>query len=224
MKLGLVIADDMEFAPVEQKSKLYNGQSFNLCGDKAVKFETVCGNIIVAVLCGTGKVNAAGATAALICKERPDCIINLGLSGAIKGVYKNDIVICDKLLEHDFDLSPLGYEVGVKPQKTYIYEADKDLFERFTNKFSAIKPCTFVTGDMFVSSKEKKDYIIDKFGGGCCDMESAAVASVCYKMAVPFVSIRKLSDDADDNAPDTYRESNNLKEDVLINMIISLFG
>jgi len=224
MKLGLVIADDMEFAPIEQKSKLYNGETFTLGGDKAVKFETVCGNIIVAVLCGTGKVNAAGATATLICKERPDCIINLGLSGAIKGVYKNDIVICDKLLEHDFDLSPLGYEVGVKPQKTYIYEADKDLFERFTNKFSVIKPCTFVTGDMFVSSKEKKEYIINKFGGGCCDMESAAVASVCYKMEVPFISIRKLSDDADEEAADTYRESNNLKEDVLINMILSLFG
>jgi len=224
MKLGLVIADDMEFAPIEQKSKLYNGETFTLGGDKAVKFETVCGNIIVAVLCGTGKVNAAGATATLICKERPDCIINLGLSGAIKGVYKNDIVICDKLLEHDFDLSPLGYEVGVKPQKTYVYEADKDLFDRFTNKFSAIKPCTFVTGDMFVSSKEKKEYIINKFGGGCCDMESAAVASVCYKMEVPFISIRKLSDDADEEAADTYRESNNLKEDVLINMILSLFG
>lgn len=224
MKLGLVIADDMEFAPVEQKSKLYNGETFTLGGDKAVKFETVCGNIIVAVLCGTGKVNAAGATATLICKERPDCIINLGLSGAIKGVYKNDIVICDKLLEHDFDLSPLGYEVGVKPQKTYIYEADKDLFDKFTSKFSVIKPCTFVTGDMFVSSKEKKEYIINKFGGGCCDMESAAVASVCYKMEVPFISIRKLSDDADEEAADTYRESNNLKEDVLINMIISLFG
>ena len=224
MKLGLVIADDMEFAPVVEKSKLYNGETFNLCGDKAVKFETVCGNIIVAVLCGTGKVNAAGATAALICKERPDCIINIGLSGAIKGVYKNDLVICEKLLEHDFDLTPLGYDLGVKPQKTYIYEPDKDLFDKFVNKFSALKPCVFVTGDMFVSSKEKKDYIIDKFNGGCCDMESAAVASVCFKMEVPFVSLRKLSDDADDNAADTYRESNNLKEDVLINMILSLFG
>ncbi len=224
MKLGLVIADDMEFAPVVEKSKLYNGETFNLCGDKAVKFETVCGNIIVAVLCGTGKVNAAGATAALICKERPDCILNIGLSGAIKGVYKNDLVICEKLLEHDFDLTPLGYELGVKPQKTYIYEPDKDLFDKFVNKFSALKPCVFVTGDMFVSSKEKKDYIIDKFNGGCCDMESAAVASVCFKMEVPFVSLRKLSDDADDNAADTYRESNNLKEDVLINMILSLFG
>ena len=77
---------------------------------------------------------------------------------------------------------------------------------------------------MFVSSKEKKDYIINKFGGGCCDMESAAVASVCYKMEMPFISIRKLSDDADEQAADTYRESNNLKEDVLINMILSLFG
>ncbi|MEE1002444.1 MAG: 5'-methylthioadenosine/S-adenosylhomocysteine nucleosidase [Acutalibacteraceae bacterium] len=224
MKIGLVIADDMEFEPVAEKSKLYNGESYNICGDRAVSFETVCGNKIVAVLCGTGKVNAAGATAALICKEKPDCIINIGLSGAIKGVYKNDIVIGTKFLEHDFDLTPLGYEVGVKPQHKYIYEPDSELFKRFCEKFSKIKPCVFVTGDMFVSSKEKKDFIIEKFDGGCCDMESAAVASVCYKMEVSFLSLRKLSDDADESAADIYRESNNLKEDVLINMIISLFG
>ncbi len=224
MKIGLVIADDMEFAPVVEKAKLYNGKTYEICGDKAVSFETMCGNQIVAVLCGTGKVNAAGATAALICKEKTDCIINFGLSGAIKGVYKNDIVICEKLLEHDFDLSPLGYEVGVKPQPVYIYEPDKDLFEKFVNKYTSIKPCVFVTGDMFVSAKDKKDYIIEKFNGGCCDMESAAVASVCYKMNMPFVSIRKLSDDADDTAADTYRETNNLKEDVLINMVLSVFG
>ena len=224
MKIGLIIADDMEFEPIAEKCRIYNGESFNLCGDRAVSFETVCGNKIVAVLCGTGKVNAAGATAALICKEKPDCIINFGLSGAIKGVYKNDIVIGTKFLEHDFDLTPLGYEVGVKPQPVYIFESDKALFERFTSKFSKLKPCVFVTGDMFVSSTEKKEYIINKFDGGCCDMESAAVASVCYKMEVPFLSLRKLSDDADESAADTYRESNELKEDVLINMVISLFG
>ncbi len=224
MKIGLVIADDMEFAPVVEKCKLYNGEQYNICGDKAVSFETVCGNKIVAILCGTGKVNAAGATAALICKEKPDCIINIGLSGAIKGVYKNDIVIGTNFLEHDFDLTPLGYEVGVKPQPKYVFEPDVDLFERFTAKFSKLKPCVFVTGDMFVSSTEKKEYFINKFNGGCCDMESAAVASVCYKMEVPFLSLRKLSDDADESAANTYRESNELKEDVLINMIISLFG
>ena len=143
MKIGLVIADDMEFEPIAEKCRIYNGESFNLCGDRAVSFETVCGNKIVAVLCGTGKVNAAGATAALICKEKPDCIINFGLSGAIKGVYKNDIVIGTKFLEHDFDLTPLGYEVGVKPQPVYIFEPDKALFERFTSKFSKLKPLNF---------------------------------------------------------------------------------
>lgn len=224
MKIGLVIADDMEFEPAAEKCKIYNGENYKICGDRAVCFETVCGNKITAVLCGTGKVNAAGATAALICKEKPDCIINIGLSGAIKGVYKNDIVIGTKYLEHDFDLSGLGYEIGVKPQQTYIYEPDRELFEKFTAKFSKIKPCVCVTGDMFVSSKEKKDFIIDKFDGGCCDMESAAVASVCYKMEVPFVALRILSDDADEEAAETYRESNNLKKDTLINMIISLFG
>lgn len=224
MKIGLVIADNMEFEPVVEKCKLYGGESYYICGDRAVSFETICGNKIVAILCGTGKVNAAGATAALICKERPDCILNIGLSGAIKGVYKNDIVIGEKFLEHDFDLTPLGYEVGVKPQPKYIFEPDEELFNRFTSKFSKIKPCVFVTGDMFVSSTEKKEFIINKWGGGCCDMESAAVASVCYKMEMPFLSLRKLSDDADESAAGTYRESNNLKEDVLINMIISLFG
>lgn len=224
MKIGLVIADDSEFAPILEKSRTYCGTEFNICSDKAVKFETFKGNIIVAVLCGTGKVNAAGATAALICKEKPDCIINFGLSGAIKDVYKNDIVIGTQFVEHDFDLTGLGYELGVKPQLKYIYQPDKDLFDRFMSKFSFLKPANCVTGDMFVSTKDKKDYIIEKFGGGCCDMESAAIASVCYKMDVPFLSFRKISDDADESAKASYRKLNKLKEDILINMVLTLFG
>lgn len=224
MKIGLVIADDLEFSPIEEKSKMYSGKEFSLCGDKAVSFETFKGNKIVAVLCGTGKVNAAGATAALICNEKPDCVINFGLSGAIKDVYKNDIVIGTEFVEHDFDLTPLGYDLGVKPQPKYIYQPDKELYEGFTDKYSFLKPCVFVTGDMFVSSTEKKEYIVKKFNGGCCDMESAAVASVCYKMQMPFLSIRKLSDDADESAAKEYRTANKLEEDVLINMIISFFG
>ena len=77
---------------------------------------------------------------------------------------------------------------------------------------------------IIIEPNEKKDFIIKNFGGGCCDMDSAAVASVCYKCEVPFVSFRKLSDDADDTAKDTYRKINKLKEDVLIKMVISLFG
>lgn len=224
MKIGLVIADNLEFDPIVNISKMYNGTSFSICGDRALKFETFGGNVIIAVLCGVGKVNAAGATASLICKEKPDCIINFGLSGAISGVYKDELVIGTKFIEHDFDLTPLGYKPGEKSQRVSFYEPDKELYEKFTKKFSSLNPCVFVTGDMFVSSNEKKDFIIKNFGGGCCDMESAAVASVCYKCEVPFVSFRKLSDDADDTAKDTYRKINKLKEDVLIKMVISLFG
>ena len=224
MKIGLVIADDLEFAPIAEKCNAFGGKRYTIGGDKALSFETPLGNIIVAVLCGVGKVNAAGATSALVCLEHPDCIINFGLSGAIKGVYKNDIVIGTRFLEHDFDLTPLGYEIGEKSQPVSSYVPDTALFEKFTNKFKNIKPCVFVTGDMFVSSTEKKNFIIDKFDGGCCDMESAAIASVCYKTGVPFLSLRKLSDDADENAKDSYRQTNSLAEDILINMVIATFG
>lgn len=224
MKIGLVIADDMEFEPIVEKSKQFNGSSFYICKDRAVKFETFAGNVIVAVLCGTGKVNAAGAASALIFTEKPDCVINFGLSGALSGVYKNDLVIGTEFIEHDFDLTHFGYKIGEKPQKVYKYEPDKELFDKFVKKFSVLKPCVCVTGDSFIASKDKKEFLIKEFNGGCCDMESAAIASVCYKCDMPYLSFRKLSDDADDGAKDSYRELNNLKEDVLINMVISLFG
>ncbi len=224
MKIGLVIADDMEFAPLVKSAQGYNPQEFVLCSDKAIRFTLENGTEFVAVLCGTGKVNAAGATATLICKETPDCVVNFGLSGAISGVRKNDIVIGTKFIEHDFDLTPLGYEISVKPQEVYHYTPDEKLFDLFVKKFDFLKPCVFVTGDMFVSSKDKKEYIMTKFDGGCCDMESAAVASVCHKCDTPFVSFRKLSDDADESANEVYRESNSLQEQVLADMVISLFS
>ena len=224
MKIGLVIADDMEFAPLVKSAQKFCTQEFMLCGDKAIRFTLENGTEFVAVLCGTGKVNAAGATASIICKESPDCVVNFGLSGAISGVKKNDIVIGTKFIEHDFDLTPLGYEIGVKPQETYCYASDEKLYNLFMEKFDFLKPCVFVTGDMFVSSKEKKEFIINAFDGGCCDMESAAVASVCHKCGTPFVSFRKLSDDADESANEVYKESNSLQEQVLADMAISLFS
>ena len=43
-------------------------------------------------------------------------------------------------------------------------------------------------------------------------METAAIASVCYFDNIPFLSIRKISDTADDTAETDYREMNDLCE------------
>ena len=37
-----------------------------------------------------------------------------------------------------------------------------------------------VSGDQFVSSHEKKDWLVETFGGYCTEMEGAAIASMDY--------------------------------------------
>ena len=53
-----------------------------------------------------------------------------------------------------------------------------------------------------------------------CDMESAAVAYVCDLAGIPFAAIRRISDDAGNDAADSYTDMNNLREDVLIDLLI----
>ena len=52
-----------------------------------------------------------------------------------------------------------------------------------------------VTGDWFVDSKDKMREIIGHFPEAkAVDMESAAIAHTCYRMGVPFISFRIISD------------------------------
>ena len=53
-------------------------------------------------------------------------------------------------------------------------------------------------------------------------METGAIASVCYKCDVPFLSIRKVSDDAAENSPEDYREMNDKAEASLIEVVSRL--
>ena len=51
------------------------------------------------------------------------------------------------------------------------------------------------TGDQFITNREALDKIKSKFPEGLAvDMESCAIAQVCHKYNVPFVSFRIISD------------------------------
>ena len=55
-------------------------------------------------------------------------------------------------------------------------------------------------------------------------METAAIASVCDKAEIPFLSLRKISDDADDSSVEDYREMNNRKESCLTELRLNILG
>lgn len=216
-KIGVVVADNDEYAPIVEYARENGGK------EKLLKFflghEIPFGKAIIrSVLCGIGKVNAAVATTLLI-EEGVDILVNFGLSGGINGVSRGETIVATKFLEHDFDLTPLGYKIAEKPNQNYIYDADARLVALFTNAYKDIKTGAVVTGDSFICDPKIRDMLRDNFGAIACDMETAAIAYPATSFGVPFVSVRRVSDDAGESATSDYREMNSLADSSLMKIV-----
>lgn len=222
IKIGIVIADTDEYRPLQEKMGRLGGNNTKIAGRTAHKF--CIGNAeVISVLCGIGKVNAAVSATALA-EQGTEIIFNCGLSGGVSGISKNEITVPDKFLEHDFDLTGIGYKPCEKPGQEYIYSADGNLSLALMSKFENAKRGTAVSGDGFVQNEELRSYLRDEFSAMSCDMETAAIAYVCASYGIKFASLRKISDDAGSDAAESYREINALAEDVLINAILSVIA
>ena len=157
---------------------------------------------VVIVKCGMGKVNAGICAHTLInyfgCTE----IINTGVAGSLDDRMNiGDIVVSTDAVQHDFDVSAIGFVKGEIPYTgLYAFPADGELRTAAANAAREAAPDIQVfegrvcSGDQFISTKEQKDAIISNFGGLCCEMEGAAIAQTCYLNDVPFVIIRAISD------------------------------
>ena len=85
----------------------------------------------VLVKCGVGKVNAARTTQILIDKFDIESIINVGVAGGLNNdINIGDIVIGEKLVQHDFDITAFGYEKGYISETGKFFESDRNLIER----------------------------------------------------------------------------------------------
>ena len=168
---------------------------------------------LIVVRCGVGKVNAAMCTQALIDKYNPDYIINIGVAGAVADIVNiGDIVLSTHLVEHDFDCTAFGYEMGVIPRlKTSKFPSDTyllDIARKSKTKFENIGffEGVIASGDIFVSSKEMKDKLFKFHNAMCTEMEGASIAHVCYLNEKPFLVIRSMSDKADGKAPNNFEQ------------------
>ncbi len=170
------------------------------------------GKGVVVVRSGVGKVNAAACTQLLIDKYDPDVIVNTGIAGSLDAkINIGDIVLSTDALEHDMDVTGLGYKKGIIPdQDVSIFIADektrkiaKESCEKVNTDISVFEG-RVVSGDQFISGREKKDMIKEEFDGLCTEMEGASIAHVSYLNKVPFLIIRAISDKADDSANEDY--------------------
>ena len=216
--IGIVVADEGEFSPLIEKIK--NKEKCNFFNREG--YTAVINNCRVYIfLCGIGKVNAAACTMYL---KSLGCeiVLNYGYSGGISGVKKGDVVVSDRFLEHDFDLVCLGYKPCEKPAQEYIYSADRLLTDILCRLCPQAKVGLAVSGDRFVSDDALRCTLKNDFGAMSCDMETAAIASVCHQTGMRFACLRQISDDAGDDASSSYKSEANSGNIIPADVIISL--
>lgn len=208
-KIGIIGAMELEVDTL--KGKLTDRHTFHK--SSMVFEEGLLNNTpVVIVRSGIGKVNAGVCVQILIDDFKVTNIINTGVAGSLKNeINIGDIVLSTDAVYHDMDVSGLGYEIGIIPQMdTSYFKADEDMIQKA--EVSCKKTCPdiavfrgrVVSGDQFISDKEKKDFIISHFQGYCCEMEGCAIAHASYLNNVPFLIIRAISDKADNSAEMDY--------------------
>ena len=151
----------------------------------------------VLVECGIGKVNAARCTQILIDNIKVDYILNVGVAGGVsKKVSIGDVVIGDKLIQHDFDLRPFNYERGFIPNVGKFIPCDEYLIKLASEIKLDVRSVvgTIASGDIFVTEEVMWEKINTKFDALCVEMEGASIAQICYLSHIPFLVIRSISD------------------------------
>lgn len=164
----------------------------------------------ILVQCGVGKVNAARTTQILTDNFSLQYIVNVGVAGGLSSNLQiGDIVIGEKLVQHDFDITAFGHEKGYITDTGKIFKSDKALVEKFRKiKINDIKIVTgtIASGDIFVQDIKMKEKIRAKFNCDCVEMEGAAIGQICFLNKVPFVVVRSISDIPNGNNYMEYEE------------------
>ena len=207
--LGIIGAMDEEVAKI--KNEMEDVTVTKKAGMDFYK-GVISGHPVVVVRSGIGKVNAGICTQILVDDYNIDAVINTGIAGSLNpDINIGDIVLSTDTLEHDMDAVNFGYPLGQIPRMdTLSFEADNNLRRIAKEVCKQVNPDVnvfegrIVSGDQFISDKEKKNWLIDNFAGFCTEMEGAAIGHAAYLNKIPFLIIRAISDKADDSATMDY--------------------
>ena len=203
--LGIIGA--MEVEVKELREMMENPQAQTVAGMTFYQ-GTIKGKEVVVVRSGIGKVNAGICSQILVDRYQVEGIINTGIAGSLRNeINIGDIVLATVAVQHDVDATGFGYPIGEIPQMGIKEFPTDDALRALAEKcckqanpdiqtFSG----RIASGDQFISSKEKKNWIHDTFDAYCTEMEGAAIAQAAYLNKVPCLIIRAISDKADDSA------------------------
>lgn len=220
MIFGIVAALDEE---VEMLHKQMTDARIERLGGHSYHIGNIHGCRAVAVRSSVGKVNASVCSTMLIEHFHVGCVINVGIAGAVDPrLNVLDVTISTCAVFHDTDPIMTRYYPF-----TQEFRADDRLIRRCVNACQEMtgRPFnyylgTIASGDVFVNDPQVKNAIVKRFHPLCVEMEGAAVAQTAAMFHIPFLIIRTMSDNANENAEQSYenlltRAAQNTEEIIL---------
>lgn len=194
MRIGIITAMISEY---EQLAQLLTEKEERQLGRHHYTVGRLGTNELVMMQCGIGKVNAAAGAVELIHSFTPDCIISTGVAGGIDTCLKiMDVVASRRVVYHDVWCGE-GNEYGQIQGLPLYFEANSRLLDIALSIQSdtPIHEGLICTGDKFITDRKELETIKHDFPEGLAvDMESAAIAQICFLYRIPFISFRIISD------------------------------
>lgn len=145
---------------------------------------------------GTGRERARRGVAALLDHQPVDALLYVGVAGALDPSLEVDALLLPKTVQDE------GGQAVHPPDARWRKRVETALSEAFIG--------TLVTVDQVVTRPEEKDALwaaLDQTAPAAIDMETRAVAPVAEERNVPYLSLRVISDQADEHLPDLLKDA-----------------
>jgi adenosylhomocysteine nucleosidase len=139
---------------------------------------------------GVGKVCAAASLAAVLARQRPSRLINLGTAGSLDESLHGTHVV-GRVLQHDFDDEGVFRLTGEHFGEPIELAADGPVL---------------ASGDAFISGGAARERLVG-LGAQLVDMEGYAVARVGRDFGLPVTLVKEISDGAGSEAGKTWLET-----------------
>ncbi|WP_025729346.1 5'-methylthioadenosine/adenosylhomocysteine nucleosidase [Atopobacter phocae] len=197
LKIGIIAAMAQEIKIL--KEVITEEHTETILGFNFIK-GTIHGVEVVLVESGIGKVMAAMVATILIERFEVSALINTGSAGGVNAKLSvGDLVLSNRLVYSDVDVTGFNYDYGQLPQMPTYYTADDRLLASFEAAGmihdKQVHTGLIATADSFINQPHLLNRILDHFPETLAtEMEGAAIAQVAHVTETPCIVIRAISD------------------------------
>lgn len=156
---------------------------------------------IILVQSGMGRRNAETALDYVLKEHNPDLVLSAGFGGALyDGAAAGDLIWAERVFLIPEDVLKSGATLNRKDLCSQEIPNVREIVSRLSGRVSMREGC-ILTLEKYMKKSEIKKILPDDLCFTVCDMETFFLAKPSIQRGLPFISIRSITDRADEEIP-----------------------